>query len=158
MVARDIMTREVQSVRPEATAKEAAELLLSSGRGAIPVVSEEGAVVGVVSFQDLIRLALPAYLDDVDLSFLPEDAGFFPASGGADCLVDTPVEVFMREGYLPQVPPTEPVAEIARLMLTKQVRRVVVVEDGNLVGIVSRGDVVRAIVHPAIGSPPETDS
>ncbi len=158
MVARDIMTREVLSVRPDASAKEAAELLLRTGRGAIPVVSEDGVVVGVVSFQDLIRLALPAYLDDVDLSFLPEDAGFFPAGGGSDCLADTPVEAFMREGYLPQVPQTEPIAEIARIMLAEQARRVVVVEDGKLVGIVSRGDVVRAIVQPAVDSCPEKDS
>ncbi len=152
MVARDIMTSDVVTLRDEATAREAAELLLGSRYDAVPVVNAEREVMGVVSYEDLIRLALPEYLDEVDLSFLPASAQFFPA-GDAASLADVKVNSFMRRDYLPVVSPDEPVAEVARVMLKADVRRVVVVDaSGRLVGLVSRGDVVRAIVSPLMHS------
>ena len=72
-------------------------------------------------------------------------------------VAEMPVASFMRRDYLPEVAPEEPVAEVARLMLKHNTRRVCVVEGGRLVGIVSRGDVVRAVVQPAIGEGTETD-
>jgi CBS domain-containing protein len=157
MVARDIMTKEVVTIRDEATAREAADLLAGLAYDALPVVNEANQVVGVVSYRDLIRLALPDYLDDVDLSFLPPSAQFFPKAGGVP-IGEVKVVSFMRKDYFPQMAPDEPVAEVARIMITEDVRRVVVVEDGKLLGIISRGDVVRAIVHPAIGKEPGQQS
>ncbi|MGQ9732684.1 MAG: CBS domain-containing protein [Candidatus Zipacnadales bacterium] len=152
MVARDIMTNEVVTISEDATAREAVELLTSVGHGAVPVVNAAHEVVGVISYQDVIRLALPEYLDDVDLSFLPPSAQFFPRVAAGRALGDVPVKEFMRRGHLPQVSPDEPVAEVARLMLREEARRVVVVDEGKLVGIIARGDVVRAIVSPLIAS------
>jgi CBS domain-containing protein len=157
MVARDIMTREVVTISPEATAREAVERLHAAHYGALPVMDETGEVVGVVSYQDILRLALPEYLDEVDLSFLPASAGFFPAGRVQESLGDVQVKDFMRPGYLPQVAPTEPVAEVARIMLKESVRRVVVVEGGRLVGIISRGDIVGAIVKPAMDREAKAD-
>jgi CBS domain-containing membrane protein len=151
MVARDIMTKEVVTIR------EAADLLAGLAYDALPVVNEANQVIGVVSYRDLIRLALPDYLDDVDLSFLPPSAQFFPKAGGVP-IGEVKVGSFMRKDYFPQMAPDEPVAEVARIMITEDVRRVVVVEGGKLLGIISRGDVVRAIVHPAIGKEPGQES
>jgi len=153
MVARDIMTTEVVTIHEHATAREAADLLTRLRHDALPVVNEAREVVGVVSYEDLIRLALPDYLDDVDLSFLPPSARFFP-SGDAAAIGDVPVGSFMRRDRLPEVPPDEPVAEVARIMIKEDVLRVVVVEGGKLAGIVSRGDVVRAIVSPLMDHSP----
>ena len=159
MIASDIMSRDAAVVRPDATARDVVELLSQTHHSALPVVDEDNRVVGVVSYRDLMRLALPDYLDGVDLSFLPASAGFFPACASPDCLGDATVETFMRRDYLPRVPPTEPVAEVARIMLNNNVRRVVVVDEGSrLLGVVSRGDIVRAIVQPAIIGDEDADS
>jgi CBS domain-containing protein len=150
MIAREIMSDDVLTLNENATIREAVTLLNSTHHGALPVVNDAAEVVGVLSYQDVMRLALPEYLDGVDLSFLPASSGFFPKSGQYDNLGDVPVKEVMRPGYLPEVSPTEPVAEVARIMLNEQARRVVVVDNGRLVGIITRGDVVRAIVQPCI--------
>ncbi|MBM3472384.1 MAG: CBS domain-containing protein [Armatimonadetes bacterium] len=153
MVARDIMTSEVVTIGEQATAREAADLLLRLRYDAVPVVNAAGDAVGIVSYEDLIRLALPEYLDDVDLSFLPASAPFLPAVDAA-AICDVQVASFMRRDRMPEVSPEEPVAEIARIMLRDNVRRVAVMEEGRLAGIISRGDVVRAIVSPLMTCSP----
>ena len=150
MTARDIMATDVVMLNEGATIREAVALLNSTHHGALPVVNDADEVVGVLSYQDVMRLALPEYLDGVDLSFLPASSGFFPKSGEYESLGEVPVKEVMRPGYLPEVRPTEPVAEVARTMLKLHARRVVVVENRKLVGIITRGDVVRAIVEPSI--------
>lgn len=147
MVARDIMTTEVVTISEKATAREAAELLLGAPYDAVPVVNEGGRLVGMVSYIELIRLVLPEYLDEVDLSVLPASADFLPGYS-ATPIADRQVSSFMRRDPLPQVSINEPVAEVARIMVHENVPRVVVIEDGRLVGIISRGDIVRAIVSP----------
>lgn len=147
VVARDIMATHVVTVQETATARQVAEVLLGSPYDAVPVVDENRRLVGMVSYVELIRLALPDFLDKVDLSFLPPSAGFFPRSDDTQ-IGDVLVSEFMRRGQLPQVCPEEPVAEVARIMVHEDVRRVVVVEDCQVIGIISSGDVVRAIVSP----------
>ena len=153
MVARDIMTAEVVTVQDQASIREAADLLLSKSYSALPVVNDAGELVGAISYHDLIRLVLPESLDEVDLSVLPTSAGFFPAPARAEALGDARVGEEMQSEELVSVPPGEPVAEIARLMVTQAARRVVVVENGKPIGVVAQGDIVRAIVHPRLGRP-----
>jgi len=153
MVAREIMTTDVVTISEQATAREAADLLLRLRYDAVPVVGGSGEVVGIVSYEDLIRLALPDYLSDVDLSFLPPSAPFLPTTDTA-AIAQVPVGSFIRRGRMPEVPPDEPIAEIARIMLRDRVRRVLVMEKGRLVGIIARGDVVRAIVPPLMTCTP----
>jgi CBS domain-containing protein len=157
MTARDIMTTNVVSVGEEVTVAEVADLLVAHSFDAVPVVDATGRVLGLVSYDDLIRLVLPEFLDDIDLSFLPASAGLFPGAGGREGLGDLKARDVMRRDELQEVPPGEPIAEVARLMLAEGVRRVVVVEEDRLVGIVSRGDIVRAVVHPRL-SPDSQES
>jgi len=152
MTARDIMTTNIVTVGEEAPVGEIADLLVAHSFDAVPVVNAASQVLGLVSYDDLIRLVLPEFLDDVDLSFLPASAGLFPGAGGCEGLGDVKAKDVMRRDELQEVPPGEPVAEVARLMLTEGIRRVVVVEEGRLVGIVSHGDIVRAIVHPRLSA------
>jgi CBS domain-containing protein len=152
MVARDVMISPVVTIRPEATVREAADLMAAKGFGSLPVVDDKGAVVGVISHDDLIRLVLPEWLDDVDLGVLPPSATFPSSVRAGASLGDVLVREAMRREELIEVPPDEPVAEVARLMLVEEARRVVVVDGGKMVGVVSRGDVVRAIVHPRLAA------
>jgi CBS domain-containing protein len=145
MTARDLMTPELAVVHVSATAGEAAQLLLRSGREALPVVDDQGRAVGDISDRDLLRLAVPEYLEAVDLSFLPPSAAFFPPDARTP-IGDVKVETFMRQSHLPEVGPDEPLAEVARVMLVEDAPRVAVVESGQLIGMISPRDLLRAIV------------
>jgi CBS domain-containing protein len=150
MVARDLMTTQVVTLGPEATVREAADRLAAVRHNALPVVDDAGRVVGVVSYHELLRLVLPEYLDEMDLSFLPPSAAFFPAGEAATRLGDVRAREIMRREPLAEVPPDEPIAEVARLLLAEQAPQVLVVQEGALLGVITLGDLVRAMVHPRL--------
>ena len=149
MVARDIMTTDVVYVRTTDIARKGAERLLEGTHAALPVLDENDNVVGILSETDILGLAIPEYLSSVaDFSFLPNSYAF-PPSEGWD-IDEVTVGEIMRTAILRTVSPDEPVIEVARIMVREHVRRCPVVEDGKLVGIISRRDLMEIIVRPAI--------
>jgi len=110
----------VVSIGPTASVAEAAGLLEDQGVGAALVRNEEGSVVGVLSERDIVR-------------------GL--ARGGASIL-DQTVESLMTED-VHTVAPTATIANVMELMTSRRVRHLPVVEDGELAGVVSIGDVVK---------------
>lgn len=149
LTAADVMTRAVVSVNPDTTLRQAASLMATKGISALPVVDATGAVVGLVSDSDLVRpdeaaerrrdwwLAMLA--DGHDLA--PD---FLAAINAADRKV---VQVMHKE--VVSLAPTATLAEVAGLIAGKQVRRVLVLENGKLVGIVSRADLIKALAGKA---------
>lgn len=119
MRARDVMSRPVVSVDTHATAREATTILTEHGFAALPVVDDTNRVVGIFSESDALR-----------------------ADPGRDVPVTaamaTPVEV---------VAPTTDVAVIAERMLTGRLRSLPVVEEGLLIGMISRRDLLRTLVR-----------
>lgn len=146
MKARDVMTTEVVSVRPDETVRDAAVRMLEHGHGALLVLDDTGAPLGIISEYDLLKLLLPDYLRDVaDLSFLPADLVLERYSfAEIACL---PVSQAMRTDVVYTVSEDESVLEIVRLIVKHHIHRLPVVREGKVVGIVSRGDLVRAIIH-----------
>lgn len=150
MQARDIMSRSVVTVKLEATAREVATLMHSSGHSALPVVDEERHVVGMVTEVDLLHLALPAWIEHVgDLSFLPEEAGPYLEAfrEAADCALHE----FVEQRQVPVAYETDSLLEVIRLMAQHHVRRIPVVHEDKLTGIISREDVVAALFDPDFG-------
>ena len=143
MRARDIMTREVITVEPGTPVRDLIETLLTNRISGVPVVVE-GRVVGIVSEGDLIlreRAQRPrgsmAYLAQQlfeDHTKLAEE--YRRAHGMV-------AEQVMSREVLTCSPGT-PVAEIANIMAQRRIRRLPVVDDELLVGIVTRADVLRA--------------
>jgi CBS domain-containing protein len=135
----DIMTREVLTVSPHATLKDVAQLLVANRVSGVPVVGVDGSVLGVVSEGDILRKEegqrksrirrLTASLAEAQLKHNARDAGE---------AMTTPV-VTIEPGAF--------VAEAARTMLDRGVKRLPVVHDGKLVGIVTRADLVRAFAR-----------
>jgi CBS domain-containing protein len=147
--AADIMTRTVVSADPDLPVKEVAELMLARGISAIPVVGLDGKLVGIVSEGDLVRRAevgterrrawwLRALVDDVALA-----DEYVKSRGRKARDVMTPSVVTIEE--------STPVAEIAGLLETHRIKRVPVVRDGRVVGIVSRANILRAFASKAAG-------
>ncbi len=141
---RDVMSREVRSVAPDASVAQATEMLIGKAYRALPVVDAERRVVGILTDGDLLaRLDLPdaslqRALTEAELN---RELALLRDSGQtvADLMVSPVITV------------TEdtPIADAVRVMTERGIKRLPVVDHkGKLVGMVSRVDVLRALAQP----------
>ncbi|MEJ2323751.1 MAG: CBS domain-containing protein [Nitrospirota bacterium] len=142
--ARDIMTRQVHSVRPDAPLKEVAETLARTGVAGVPVVGEGGKVEGVVSEKDFLALmggeGAGGFMGIVSECLKGKGCVAVPARKMAARDVMSSPAVTVREETA--------LTEIAAVFTERGMNRVPVVDgEGRLVGIVSRADVVGAFLR-----------
>ena len=138
----DIMTRRVLTVRPETEVSTLARLLLDNNISAVPVVDDEGHVVGIVSEGDLLGRPPAASPRGWWLRLFDEQAVCLEELATARHL--TAQQVMTRQ--VVSVSDDAPVAIGASLMHRRKLKRLPVVRDGRLVGIVSRADLLGALV------------
>lgn len=137
----DVMTREVITSTPATPFKTLARSLSENRISALPVVDSEGRVVGVVSEADLL---LKEGRADLEPARLFESRSRRLERAKAHGI--TAAEVMTTPALT--VAPKTPVAEAARLMRERRVKRLPVVDGGgHLAGIVSRGDLVRVFLR-----------
>ena len=125
MLAKDIMTRDIITVKPNMTVKQLAMLLIKNQISGAPVAAEDGKIVGVVSESDILA----------------------KKAKQVKGIMSTKVVSVTEE---------TPVEEIAKLMSTHKIKRLPVMRDSAIVGIVSRADIVSAIAlgkHVALHTP-----
>ncbi|MDQ2939072.1 MAG: CBS domain-containing protein [Actinomycetota bacterium] len=148
--AADIMDTDVPALGPEDDAKRAIELLAEREIGALPVVNSEQRVIGIVSESDLVLsdeqadLHLPHYLNIMGgIVFTGSMKGFEErlnkafATNVRDLMSEDPVVARTDDG----------VEKVARLIAEKHHNHLPVVDgDGKLAGIVTRADVLAALV------------
>jgi CBS domain-containing protein len=141
MTAADVMTREVISVPPDATLRQAARLMTQHGISALPVV-KGGVVVGIVSETDLLQPGMtPAPQPDWWLHQLAGEVELAPEYMAALRDAGRSVGQIMQPDPV-WVPEDAKLSDIAALMAREGVRRVLVLRDGAAVGVVSRRDLV----------------
>ena len=146
MKAGDIMTTKVVTARPEASGRSIAFLLAKNGISAVPVVDEKGVPLGMISEGDLMPrdeserearrdwwLKILAEGEDLNPEFLQ-----YLQSGGKSAreIMITPIVT---------VDENADIIDIADLLSTKRIKRVPVMRDGRMVGIVSRADLIKAV-------------
>jgi len=119
MIARDIMTRTVATIYPEASAQEAAQLLYQKRISGAPVVDADGNIIGIITEADIISKVNREGLRVADI---------------------------MSHDII-AVDEETPVNEIVALLTERKIKRVPVVCEGKLVGIVSRADIVHAVAQ-----------
>jgi len=147
MRAMDVMTTNVITVDPDTSVQALATLLSERGISGVPVVDKDGRLVGIVSEGDLLHRAETGterrtqrrrsrWLDTFAAD--QEAARDYVKAHGRSVQ-----EIMTREVI--SVSDTTELADIATLLETKRIRRVPVVRDGKLVGIVSRANLVRAL-------------
>lgn len=143
---RDIMQTEVVTVGPGTTVREMAGILAKHKISGVPVVDDQGRVVGMVSEADIILqdadLHFPYYIQFLDnviylQSFSKFEERFRKAFGSK-------VAQIMSEEVI-AISPDASVRDAATLMADRKVNRLPVVAEGTLAGIVTRGDIVQAI-------------
>jgi CBS domain-containing protein len=119
MIARDIMTRNIYTISPEASVQEVAQLLSRERMSGAPVVDKDGKLLGIVTQADIIW------------------------NVGRDGLR---VADIMNPEII-AVDEKTPVGEIAILMSKRNIKRVPVMCNGKMVGIISRADIVQAVAQ-----------
>jgi CBS domain-containing protein len=131
---RDMMSIRPRTTLPDVTLRDAAREMVRSGLGALIVVDGDSRVVGVLGERELMRDLLTNYLM---VGTAERDA---PASTGRRKVRDVMTRQVLG------VSPDQPVSEVASIMANKDVERVPVIEDGKLVGALSRADIVRKLI------------
>ena len=117
MLASDIMTHKVYITSPQASVQEVAQLLHQARISGVPGIDDNGQLIGMITEADIIKTI---GRDDVKVA-----------------------EVMSRQ--LTTVEENTPIDEIAELLAGRHIKRVPVVRDGHVVGIVSRADIVQAV-------------
>src|SRR5271169_7036037 len=153
MRASDVMTSEVISVDENATVPAVARLLAERGISAVPVVDKDDRVIGMVSEGDLLHRSETGtekcrswWLEM--MASTNQLAGDYIKSHSAN------VKDVMTRDVI-SVSDTTPLADIAILLEANRIKRVPVVRDGKLVGIVSRANLVRALAM-TVNEPPSS--
>ncbi len=148
MKVKEIMTTEVVSVGPETKVNEIARLMLERQISGVPVIDDSNAVVGIVTELDMIvrnaRLHFPTYIKLLDSTFYLESPQHF----GEELrrALGTTAKDIMTQKVITVGPEAE-VEDVATLMVEKRANPIPVVEDGRLVGIVSRTDLIKLLVR-----------
>ncbi len=144
--ARNIMNREVVTVRPETEITDAARILLERKINGVPVVDEKGRVVGILCQSDLIvqqkKMPIPSLFTFLDglialtsMKQLEKEVRKIAATVVADAMTPDPVTVKPDTG----------IETVAALMVDNSFHTLPVVEDGRLVGIIGKADVLRTL-------------
>ena len=149
--AKDIMTHEVISVSPDTEIVAAARILLQNRINGVPVVQDDGRLVGILCQSDLIaqqkKLPLPSlftFLDGVialrSIKQVEKEAQKIAAITVAQAMTAQPVTVKPDNGL----------ETVAALMVDNNFHTLPVVDDeGQLVGIVGQADVLKTLIPPA---------
>lgn len=145
MQAKDLMTAPAITINAEATIEDAARLLLERNLSCLPVVDDQGRLVGMLTHSDFglhhkfMPLAGNLYtlMDSWANPDQMEEASQEVKSKKVRDVMKQPVTTVQEDA---------PIAEMARLMATKDIHRFPVIRDDELVGIVTRHDLLKLLI------------
>ncbi len=144
--ANNIMTKKVISVSPETEITAAAELMFKHHFNGLPVVDETGNLVGIICQDDLImqqkKVPLPSFFTILD-GFIPL-VSYKKIEKEVEKMVATTVEQAMTTNPITVEPETS-LEDIASLMIKHNVHTLPVLQQGKLVGIIGKEDILRTL-------------
>ena len=150
LTAKDIMTKDVVTVKPDTSIEELSALLVSNEISGAPVVNADGAIVGMVTENDLIsrnkRLHIPTVVSFLDAVIYLESSKKF--ADDVKRLTATKVGDISVKKVVTITEDTT-LTDIATIMSEKKVHLLPVVRSGKVVGIVGKRDVVKAVAQQA---------
>ncbi len=137
---RDIMTTDVITISPETSLKEVGEILKRNRVSGLPVVDKDGAVVGVITLTDMLRILDQIY-------HWKEIERRVPEIKLSDMFEKEKAEAKVRSIMTKEVlvlDESAPVEEIMRLMFDRKVHTIPVTRNGKLIGVVGKRDLISA--------------
>jgi len=143
MKASDVMVTDVITVKPDSNVQDVAELLLTNRISAVPVVDNAGKLVGIVSEGDLLRRG--------EAGTEHERSWWLKLLMGREILAAEYLKEYSRKvadvmtREVITAAPDTPVADIATLLERHRIKRVPIVRNGKVVGIVSRANLIQAL-------------
>ncbi len=147
--AKDIMTRDVITIKAEATVEELARILMEHRISGTPVVDDENNIIGIVTENDLIRKNKRFHIPTVIRLF---DAYILLGSGKAEEEIKKMAAKTVAEIYTEKVVSIEEdtsLEDIATIMAEQHIHLLPVLSGSRVVGIVGKADVVKAMTHEA---------
>ncbi len=144
ITAKDLMRQDVISVRPEDSLKEVANLMFRNRLSALAVVDEDNNLLGQITDKELIQAALP------DFKTLISNLNYSMDIEPFEELLKREDKIMVKQLYNRDhevVNRDTRIVEVAAMMLFKDLRRVFVVEEGKLHGILLRKDIVHMIIR-----------
>ena len=148
MRVKDVCEKQVITVHKDATHEAAARLFYGKGISGAPVVDDAGRLVGMLSEKDLFRALYPSYR-----SFFENPEHYLDAEAREADLHDVRAkkvsECMSRAIFAIQ--PETPLLRAGAIMLAKGIHRLPVMENGKLVGIVTRDHIYKAILRKHFG-------
>jgi CBS domain-containing protein len=145
MKARDVMTKDVVTVRASATVREIAEIMTAKRISGVPVVTENGAVIGIVSESDLLHRT--------ELGTEPKYKWWLRVFSDPDQMARDYTKTHglkaadLMSRYVVSVSPEDELADVAQVLDRNKIKRVPVLHDGTLAGLITRGDLVKALTQ-----------
>jgi CBS domain-containing protein len=143
MKAHDIMTRDVATVKADTLVREIAALMMEKHISGVPVLSDDGTIIGIVSQSDLLHRS--------EVGTERKHKWWFRVFGDSDAAAREYAKAHglrardIMSRYVISVRQDAELRDVADILDSHRIRRVPVLDGGRLVGIVSRGDLVRAL-------------
>ena len=146
LAVRDLMTPHVLSARPEQSLGDVARMMMDKDVRALPVVDDNGSLVGMVTHRELLKYLIPDYLQRTKsgkFRAMPASMAAGHQSGGDPR--GLPVKDVMSRAVL-CLSEDQTLTDVANLMNNKDVDRFPVVREGIVVGFLTRADLIRRLV------------
>jgi CBS domain-containing protein len=137
---KDIMTTDVITISPETTLKEVGEILKRNRVSGLPVVDKDGAVVGVITLTDMLRILDQIY-------HWKEIERRVPEIKLSDMFEKEKAEAKVRSIMTKEVlvlDESAPIEEVMRLMFDRKVHTIPVTRNGKLIGVIGKRDLISA--------------
>ena len=147
MKVKEIMSKDMVSIKPDDNAKDALNLLFKMQISGLPVINTQGKLVGMFTEKDILSQILPSYLEKIGRFVYEENPKSIKKK--FQDLTNLPVSQLMRKDVI-TINENTSLCEVARIMLTQRVRRIPVLDkEKRVVGIVAREDILKAYVREA---------
>jgi CBS domain-containing protein len=146
MVVKDIMVKDVSVLSADMPADKGLRLILEEERSGLPVVDKNNNLVGMLTEKEILKFCLPSYLDKVGAFVYERNPK--AVLGKLAKLKDLKVSDVMRKDVI-TVSEDATLSEVSKIILTQQARRIPVVKDKKIIGIIARADIVRHLAEEA---------
>ncbi len=144
LVASDVMLPITHKVTVETIIAHAVDVLVDAPDEGVPVVSEQGKLIGEITSRELLALGMPKYVDLLVNPAMLES--FEPFENFFQHENSLKVREVCRRDII-TVPPTAPIVQVTHLMMTREKRRIYVVEDSTLLGVILRKNIIAKVLH-----------